>query len=966
MRLRLLVIPILICLVEVLGAAQAKLMCDVECGPDPTVTGYTTVVTSRTAVINQRTGSQPLHIVSKLPFMVRSLQASQSYDYSVNLLSLRGRNGLDVNLSLIYNSRIWSRSSSGLALNADLDDPSYGFRGVDFGFIQKNSSSSDYILTSKNGAKSELFSISGTSLYQSHDSTYLQFDSSTNILVAKEGVQTFYIPFADGTVLPPTKIENTNGNFITLNYLDGTDLCLSSMVDTLGRTISFSYNPSGKLASISQGTKTIAFTWNTAYVLNYNFSLPVVGSVASGSTQTVLTGVTFADGTGVSFLYGDWGIVNRIERHSTSGALRGYVSYNFPAASAGALNDSPGFTQQTMSDGVNTAIWNYGVTKNSSGLVTSFAITDPSQVTTTTTFSANGDWQDGLPLGEQITDSGGKVWRKTIRTWTADNTATGVNPHLGSVVTQSDDGTQSQISYAYDANGNITDVKEYDFAAGAPGPLLRETVTNFAPLGNHILNRPSQILIKDGAGNIIARTDFAYDQYSSFPLKPLSPAAVQHDDVNYSTTPTAARGNLTTKTVYSNAAAGTGAIASTFTYDIAGNKIAAQTGCCTQASSTFSSLTQYAFPDSVIIGPSGSQLTASFTYNFNTGTVATGTDANGQVTSFTYDVDDRTTSVHTPDGITTTTAFDDVSASPGTTSSNSADSQVVKVTKDFAGRVLSQQLLNGTALVSTVSSTHDVLGRLLQISNPYGPSDAASYTTYSYDPLGREVQATAPALVNGTAQASSQTTYTGHITLHTDPAGRQRREYRNALGQITQVDEPGNPFPGTASQGSLPISVLRGSVTVSITGADRSIIAPDAPFPCGTSCPKIYDSGDACITINGINYCGGYAQGMNATAALMASAISISVNSGNGNPYVTATPSGSSVILAARSGVTISSIPISFGAASDDPTDFPTGSYHGTVAAPVYDSGTVSVSVSGFTGAAVSYGSTSGNTTAQQ
>ncbi|HKW75884.1 MAG TPA: hypothetical protein VJN64_10190 [Terriglobales bacterium] len=79
MRLRLMVITIFVCFLEVLGAAQAKLMCDVECGPDPTVIGYTTVVSSRAAVINQRTGSQPLHIVSKLPFMVRSLQASQSY-----------------------------------------------------------------------------------------------------------------------------------------------------------------------------------------------------------------------------------------------------------------------------------------------------------------------------------------------------------------------------------------------------------------------------------------------------------------------------------------------------------------------------------------------------------------------------------------------------------------------------------------------------------------------------------------------------------------------------------------------------------------------------------------------------------------------------------------------------------------------------------------------------------------------
>ena len=67
-----------------------------------------------------------------------------------------------------------------------------------------------------------------------------------------------------------------------------------------------------------------------------------------------------------------------------------------------------------------------------------------------------------------------------------------------------DDGTKSQVVYAYDANGNITDVKEYDFGTTGPGPLLRETATSYAALANNILDRPSQVLIKDGSGSIVA------------------------------------------------------------------------------------------------------------------------------------------------------------------------------------------------------------------------------------------------------------------------------------------------------------------------------------------------------------------------------------------------------------------------------------------------------------------------------
>ena len=183
-----------------------------------------------------------------MPILVRNVEGSQSYDYSVNLLSLTGRNGLNLNLSLSYNSRVWTRGSSGISLNADLDNPSYGFRGVDFGFIQANSAASDYILTRKSGSKSELFLVSGN-LYQSHDSTYVQFDATANVwkLTAKDGVQTFYVPFADGTVLRPITIENTNGNKISIAYVNTLPTSLS--VPLLIRLVGSSHSPTIRRAS---------------------------------------------------------------------------------------------------------------------------------------------------------------------------------------------------------------------------------------------------------------------------------------------------------------------------------------------------------------------------------------------------------------------------------------------------------------------------------------------------------------------------------------------------------------------------------------------------------------------------------------------------------------------------------------------------------------------------------------------
>lgn len=827
--------------------AQQRIVCssDTGCGPDPTQTTtavYNRAVAARTAIINQRGHANPMIVVNRLP-MVKAVLGSRSYDYSINLISLAGRNNTNLNLSLTYNSKIWSRSSDGLTLNADIDNPSPGFRGLDFGFLQWNAANSDWILTAANGNKSELMNVSGTSLYQSQDSTYIQFNGSTNVLIYRDGTQMFYgqfgtTPFSSTSPLRPNTIENTNGNIISIAYANTLNLSISSITDTLGRVVNFTYDSSGRLTTISQGTRTVTFSWNTAYVLNYQFSLPVIASPASGSVESVLSSVTFADHTSVNFLYGDWGIVNRIERRSTNGSLRAHVSYNFPSASAGPLNDAPGFTQQTVFDGVNTSIWKYSVTQNSAGLVTSSAITDPLQTTTQTVFSSAGDWKDGLPLTEQVTDAGGKIWRTRTKTWTSDTGTSAVNPRIASVLTQLDDGSQSKITYTYDANGNVTDMQETDFGMTAPGPLLRETVTTYANLTNHILNHPSQVLIKDSHGTV-SRTDFAYDEYSSFPLQTVTPAAVQHDDTNYSATSTNARGNLTTKTVYTNAAAGTGTIKSIFKYDVLGNRISATEGCCTQASSVYSAITQYAFPDSVSTGPAGSQLTASFTYNINSGTVATSTDVNGQVTTYTYDANNRTTSTHTPDGVTSSTVYDDTSANPGSTSSTTADSRQTTIVNDFNGHVLANKLYNGTTLISTISSSYDVLGRVTKTSNAYGPSDTPVYTTFAYDVLGRVTQRTPPALTAGVTQNSFQTSYSGHTATFTDPAGRQRKEYHNALGELVEVDEPGVP-PASANN----TATLSADGNFTLNNPSNSVLWSSGTSGTGAGPLEVQDDGN--------------------------------------------------------------------------------------------------------------------------
>ncbi|HZD95723.1 MAG TPA: hypothetical protein VE133_15780, partial [Candidatus Sulfotelmatobacter sp.] len=89
------------------------------------------------------------------------------------------------------------------------------------------------------------------------------------------------------------------------------------------------------------------------------------------------------------------------------------MSYNYPAAAAGALSDAPTYTQQTISpdNGVsNTSVWHYAASTAGTGIVTAMQVTDPmaSQGGVTVT---NLDQSSGLISSVQMKDASGKVLR---------------------------------------------------------------------------------------------------------------------------------------------------------------------------------------------------------------------------------------------------------------------------------------------------------------------------------------------------------------------------------------------------------------------------------------------------------------------------------------------------------------------------------------------------------------------------
>jgi RHS repeat-associated protein len=899
--------------------AQAP-VCDVTCTPNASLPSYGGAAAARGKPLNAR-GSAPL-IAHTLPLEVPktdTVVGSQSYNYVIPILSLPGRAGHDLNLNLYYNSRIWDVDTTGgtVTFNADRDFPSYGFR-LDFGYLEFLADNT-IIMAKGDGTKVTL-----------NNSNWISTDGSNTVYSAgvityKDGTKVGYEAFpSNANLLRPIWVMDSNGNEIFITYVSGHDQLINVISDSAGRIYGFSYDPSNHhLSSIQEaltpsGWHTFAtFLWVNPYPSGstwYSFSGLTVNGAPTADQMTLLSSCTYANGTGYSFSYGDWGIVNKITHFNALGNAWNYVSYNYPLASAGPLTDAPAFTQETFSpDGspTNTSVWNYAVSKSGTGVVTSMAVTDPLGNINTTTLNSSG-----LTSSVQVKDSSSTVLRTTSYVWTGTFSGSTV-PSI--ITTTNDAGQQSQVQYAYDAFDNIKDFYEYDF-----GPQLkRHTVTTYltgAYIGTpHIVDLPSQILVKDAAGNTINRTDIAYDGTTLASVV----GAVNHDDGGHSASFNT-RGNVTSITRYTNAAAGTGPIVRNFSYDSLGNTRNALMDCCNSMAYNFSSTTQYTAPDSIVRGPiTGPQFTTSFTYNPDNGDVLTSTDENGQSTQYQYDSMNRPTATLLPAQggtvVQLNSSYGD-SASPLTLTSsttNAGNTAQTVTTIDGMGHTLQVDNKDGGTTVGSTAYKYDLLWRNAQVSNPFAPGATPVYTTFTYDGLGRATQIAAPSA------GYTQLQYSGNSVTITDPSGKIRKNYTDALGRLIEVDEPGwgDAEPGMG--------------TITIGGSEHSVCTIFFNNVCHHT---VFDSGSVNLTVNGSTKTATYIS--TSTTSSVASDLAGFINGDTLFP-VTATVSGSSLVLTARASGATTNYSLSSSATTSDPTDFSGPSFGITLPTPASLSGGV-------------------------
>ena len=470
--------------------------------------------------------------------------------WSVPLLSLPGRNGLDLGLALSYSSMVWTRSGPYIYFDEDNGFPSPGFR-LGFPTVQRKvfdaqTGRKTYLLITAGGERVELRQVGTSNIYDAADSSYLRLtDNGSTLLVHS----------TDGTKLSLSEIngeyrcveiKDRNGNYIVVN--NNALGRISSIVDTLGRVINFNYDTNANLISITQSWngqpshQWVSFGWGTRTMQSSFTGLTALVGSANGTVLPVITQVGLNDTSYFTFDY-------------TNSLQVSLVKKYFGAVERNATS----FTYETPGSDVPRLISSSVSAQNWTGINGV-----PSQVTTQYSVAGDGacvltapdgtiykeyygtGWQRGLTTLSEVWSAGVRQ-KWTTTAWTQDNTSVGyeVNPRITETNVYDAGGNRRRtaIDYGtYAAHGLPYAVYEY---AADGSTEIRQTITDYnlsqAYLDRRIIGLVSEVQLKNGAGQIFNKTTYAYDDPAR--LQGVPAAATQHD-VNYNLALTA-RGNVT-------------------------------------------------------------------------------------------------------------------------------------------------------------------------------------------------------------------------------------------------------------------------------------------------------------------------------------------------------------------------------------------------------------------------------------
>jgi RHS repeat-associated protein len=756
---------------------------------------------------------------------------SRNFNWSLPLLSLPGRAGLDLDLTLSYNSLVWTRDGSYMKFNADLGSPAPGFRlglpTLQQKFLNSQTNIWAYIMVTPSGGRVELRQVGLTNIYESQDSSYTQLDASDpNALLVRttNGTQLKFEPVTINSEYRCTEIKDRNGNYISATYNSATGHLLT-ITDTLERVVNFVYDGDNNLQAIRQTWAGTTHDWAT-----FSYGQVYVSPAFGGGLQvngpnnnytTVLTQVSLSDSTYFTFNYNAaFAQVNRINSYAADQHLRSYTSYNVNSSSG--QTECPRFTEQR--DWADN--WN-----NNNEAVTSYSVAADgswTQVTMPDTtiykeFFATSGWQTGLTTSTEFWSSGvKKKWTTTA--WTQDDTNLSYqkNPRPSDTSIYDEAGNQRRsetIYTSYNLPNPValpTEVKEY---AADGSTVLRRTTTTYFDGGKPYIDRRvigllREVIVYDGNNQPQSKVWFDYDWGNDYWVATPQPAT--HHDA--SDVAASGRGNLcwTGRWDVSDVNNFDKTTHTTIKYNRTGSVIRVEDhygiGNTISYTDSFSDAVirnTFAYPTTVT---DADGFISNAAYNFDFGAVtktivpSKGTGLTGDPVQYleqrlTYDVAGRLDRVtNQNNGAYTRYVY----LPYGSVQSFTQDQTVVErynITEfDGAGRVRAVGMNHSNSIggYSVQYLKYDIMGRLSQQSNPTevnsswaptGDDSAWAWTMQSYDWKGR------PLVTTNTDGSTRENTYGGcgcaggeTVTVR-DERGRRRKLTMDVFARLKQVDE---------------------------------------------------------------------------------------------------------------------------------------------------------------------------------
>jgi YD repeat-containing protein len=506
---------------------------------------------------------------------------SRNFNWSLPLVSLPGRSGLDLGLSLTYNSLVWTRSGDYVLFDGDWGWPAPGFRlgfpVVQEKFYDTRAQKNAYLMVTPSGGRVSLRQTATPTIYEAGDSSYLQLTENADgslTLTAPGGTRMSYWP--QGGAYKCTEVKDRNGNFITAEYNGYGNL--EAITDTLGREINFGYHADGYLKEITQtwrreveGASPLTEThrWARFYyedrVVRTSFPGLAVFGPANGQTFRALTGVTLADDSSFAFDYTTWGQVYQVTNHAKDNRPLNYVRLNLPADETQPQTDCPRPAARRDwaaywngdGDGVGAvgeeAVTAYSSPESATWVNPGTGTQDAGTLSTMTTpdgtvykeYSHASGWDKGL---SQLTEvwAGGARKKWTSTAWTQDNDTLQYeqNPRVREMNVYDPEGNRRRTEIVYAAFGLPEDVKEYDADAVT---VLRRTHTEYVPdsvnadgkyTAKRIIGLPSARYVygrEGGQEKLLSKLSYEYDSANTSATQYLADAGpvAQHDSTNF-------------------------------------------------------------------------------------------------------------------------------------------------------------------------------------------------------------------------------------------------------------------------------------------------------------------------------------------------------------------------------------------------------------------------------------------------